>query len=151
MLRMDTGREKTGKRMSRQREPHCGCKYHVRSVSVPLGWGRAGWEWLGWKGRREMAERGCAVWRGEGTHGQYSWNWCGVGLEHRTKLHRAEDVQPGYRNVTGAHGSLLLQFLVFVSGFAPESMYLERKVKLRFNGSYWALGDVLPITAGEGG
>lgn len=40
-----------------------------------------------------MAERGYVVQRGKGTHGQYGCNGCGVGLAHRTKLHRAEDVE----------------------------------------------------------
>lgn len=83
-----------------------------------------------------MAERGCVVWRDEGTHGQCSWNGCGVGLEHRIKLHQAEDVQPSYGNVTGAHGSFPLQFLISVSGFASESMYLEGEIKLHLHASY---------------
>lgn len=105
------------------------------------------------KGRLEgekdgsMAEGKCAVQRGKGTHGQCSWNGCGVGLGHRSKLHQAEDVQPSYRNVTGAHGSFLLQLLIFVSGFASE--YLEGKLKLHLNASHWTLADVLSITVGE--
>lgn len=93
MLWIDTGREKMGKRTSRQRAalwlqtPYLFC-------FRPLGYGKGGWEQLGWKGRREMAKSGCTVQRSEGTHGQCSWNGCGVGPEHRTKLHWAEDVQP---------------------------------------------------------
>lgn len=133
MLQMYTGGEKMYKRMIRQRELHRGCKYHVCSVSVPLGRGKVVWKQLGLKVRREMAER---VWRGDGTHGQCIWNGCRVGLEHRTKLHQAEDVQPSYGNVTGAHRSFLLQFLVSLSGFAPESMHLEGEIKLHLNASY---------------
>lgn len=49
-----------------------------------------------------------------------------MGLEQKAKLDWAAHFQPSHRNVSGACGSILLQFFVFVSVFAPESMTLEK-------------------------
>lgn len=59
-----------------------------------------------------------------------------MGLEQKAKLDWAGHFQPSHRNVSGACGSILLQFFVFVSVFAPESMTLEGKVTLHLNASY---------------